>query len=62
MSNTEHERLILIAQKNGLKNRGKSNNKDARTAEERIQAMVDATPILDIEKILKQTFGENDGS
>jgi len=59
-NNAEHERLILIAQKNGLRNRGKSNNKDGRTAEERIQAVIDAPPILDIERILRQTFGDDD--
>lgn len=57
---SSHERLILIAQKNGLRNRGKSKAQDYRTVEERIQAKIDAPPILDIDRILKQTFGDDE--
>lgn len=53
---------VKIARKNGLRYRGKDKAKDYRTAKERIDARIDGIPELDIDRILKQTFGDDDGS
>jgi len=47
------ERIVQVARKNGLRNRGKDKSKDFRAAEERIQDRMDEPPILDIERIIE---------
>lgn len=53
-----HGKLVKVARTNGLRNRGKDKARDSRTAAERANARIDEIPKLDIEKILKQTFGD----
>lgn len=48
------------AQKGRKKGGGDNRKKVSGTVEKRIQDRIDAPPILDIEKILKDTFGDDE--